>query len=230
MAGSAWRSGLAAAALWAAAGAAAALEPQAGSPAVSCLRDDTPLRCELQASQPLQFPRSAMRADKRHGTVLARTDFTGPSEPPQVTVLYEEGGPAFADALRRHLASSRLPCLAEAQQLSSVEAFQFQMEGLPPLAFPDMGLPEFLSLVDEASKDGAQFDFSEMGCPFDVTLRLYRPWAANGVRERGPADARRAGFVAWLRGVSLTLPKSAAGRLLGQDLKLSVPCTQLDLR
>jgi hypothetical protein len=206
------------------------LDLPTASPAVSCPRDALAARCVLQTEDALPYPRSAVRAGKTAGTVLVRMDFNGPTGPPQTTVLYQQGGEAFVGAVERHLARSRLPCLAEGQQVSSVEAFQFEMEGAPMQAFPDMALQDFLPLVEGLSEPGPQFDFTAMSCPFDLRLKTYRPWAANVVSEGGAGDPQRAEFIAWLRGVTLKLPEHARGRLLGKELRLSVPCTQLDLR
>ena len=211
-------------------GVAGPLEFQPASEAVSCLRDEATRRCTLQSEGDLKYPRSAVRLDKLHGTVLVRMDFTGPSQPPQATLLFSEGGPAFTEAVGRYLANSRLPCLAETQQVTSVEAFQFRMEESPALSLPDMSLAEFIPLIDGIEKESVLFDFTAMGCPFDLRLRSYRPWASNVVREAGSGDPRRGEFMAWLSGVVLKLPAQARGRLIGQEMGLSVPCTQLDLR
>lgn len=207
-----------------------AVDLPAASPWLSCPRDVLPRRCDLQTNGELQFPRNALRGDKTSGTVLVRIDFDGPAQPPRTTVLYQQGGEVFANAVERHLAGSRLPCLDEGQQVSSVEAFQFEIAGAPPLAFPDMTLQEFLPLVEGLSESALQFDFTTMGCPFDLGVKTYRPWASNVVRETGAGDPRRGEFIAWLRGATLKLPAQARARMLGKELRLSVPCTQLDLR
>ena len=51
--------------------------------------------------------------------------FTSAQQPPQISVTYNNGGDAFADAVRRHLARYRLPCLRDGQTFTAAQEFQF---------------------------------------------------------------------------------------------------------
>lgn len=176
------------------------------------------------------FPRQAMDRRVNFGVVVARMQFRGPTEPPTVTILYQSEERSFASAVEHYAKQIRLPCLKEEQSASAVQVISFRMDDRGGYTLKDLDLGQFVAALDKLDQQHVQFDFTAMGCPFEVRLRLYQPAMANWVGEVEHSDPRRAEFLKWLSGVSLKLPRMALEHVLGKFMNITVPCTQLDLR
>jgi hypothetical protein len=75
----------------------------------------------------------------------------------------------------------------------------------------------------------AYFDFTTMGCPFDLRLSYYRPHRRNVVGELENTNPARAAFMDWLSMVTLSLDSANNTAILGDQITVSVPCGKLDL-
>lgn len=83
--------------------------------------------------------------------------------------------------------------------------------------------------VEREGLGKVRFDFNEMGCPFDLNINLYRPYARNTLGQFGQPNAKRKPFMDWLAQLTMRIPSEAEPYLIGQAVKVSVPCTILDL-
>ena len=186
--------------------------------------------CEARRPPYPPFPRGAIDRRINFASLLVKMTFKGPTQPPVVTMLYQDASSHFVDAVTRWAAAVRLPCLKEDETAAATQMFHFAMEGDPVRVLNDLSLQKLVPIIDKLDEQHVYFDLNEMGCPFDVRLYLYQPVMTNSVGEVGTSDPRRAPFLDWLTRISFRLPPQAFSQLLGSPMTLSVPCTQLDLR
>jgi hypothetical protein len=182
--------------------------------------------------QPGSGPRYPMAATQNAegGTLLARVSFEQTDASPKVRILYNARSPTLERAIQSHLEAYRFTCpLPGGRPVVATQTFSFVIDGASRYAFKDIGLPEFLRMVDPAGLTNARFDFNQLSCPFDLSVTVRRPYAENVVGEYGEADPRRRPFMEWLRQLTVVLPKKMEPYLFGQSMKVSVPCLRLEL-
>lgn len=185
------------------------------------------LRC-VTGARPPEYPRSFGQPPE--GTVVVKMKFVDGASPPQPTVLFDGGSGRLAAAVLRAVEQYRMPCLnASDPSLTAMQAFTFVMSDSMRYTLKDVPLRQFVAAVDKLEQHPVRFDFSTMGCPFDVRLRLFQPHTANQVGEVERSDPNRREFIEWLRIVSLKLPRDAARQVIGQSITISVPCGTIDL-
>jgi hypothetical protein len=199
----------------------------------SDLRDDPKLeekvRCITGRNKVPDYPRSAFTPPPE-GTVLARMKFVDAVSEPEITVLFNGGDPRLAAAVLPVLQQYRAPCLtAGSTPFIAQQLFTFRRSTTTQYGLKDVTFKQFVGGVTRLDKHSARFDFSTMGCPFDVRLRLLQPHAPNQVDEFEQADPNRREFLEWLKQLSLNLPSDAARQVVGQSLTVSVPCGVFDL-
>ena len=178
---------------------------------------------------PVRYPPRASVQDP-DGNVMLGFAFTKKGQPPDVQVLYggrnRELHAAAVSAARNY----KLNCdVAQDTPLRAVQLYRFRYDGYRTPILRDVTLPQFLGAVDRADMGKVQFDLNTMACPFDVNISLNRPYAGNHVGEYGAPDLRRAAFLAWLRKLTMRFPKESEPVLVGESIKVSVPCMVLDL-
>ena len=177
------------------------------------------------------YPRSALNSDARNRRVLAQLEFTTSAGPPEVEILFDGGKRAFGDVVRAFMAEYRAPCLgAEDLPLVMRQKFEFHVEGERAHLLKDSTLQTFVGSLTDESRRLVRFDFTTMGCPFEVRFVLWRPHATNVVGELERADPNRREFIEWLRTVDLDAPKTLHDELVGDSMTISVPCGVLDLQ
>ncbi|HEY0855457.1 MAG TPA: hypothetical protein VGE16_00265 [Albitalea sp.] len=176
----------------------------------------------------IAYPAGARRRQEE-GTLIAHLVFADRGAAPVVAVLNEDAAPTLAAMLKQKLGGVRLECAGEDVRWPKVaiQTFKFRWDG--GYALKDLRLETFLRSVKDVRKEGVRFDTTAMSCPFDVEFTLYQPHLKNTIRELGPPDPARSEFLYWLGGLSLDLPPSTAKHVLGDTIKLSVPCLVLDL-
>jgi hypothetical protein len=165
------------------------------------------------------------------GTVLVEGRFNGPGEAPVVTVLNRDAPEELAEVAMAHFAKTRLVCSGTDQRWPKLarQTFRFSMEGDKRYVLRDVPLATFLRTVKkDAAGTPVRFDLRSMACPFDVQLNVYQPHLANSVGEVGTPDPNRAEFLHWLAGLTLDLPPEAAQQVLGDTMRISVPCGVID--
>jgi hypothetical protein len=183
---------------------------------------------ELKASE-IRYPQRAMRQNVS-GSVLAQARFDGPDQAPTVTILNEVGRD-LTDVAVEQMRRSRLSCREPSGKWpkSALQMFRFRIEGNGGHVLKDMTLRQFVGAIDKLEKHRVRFDLSSMACPFDVDLVLYQPYAKNPVGEVGEPDPNRQEFLAWLSTVALRIPHVTLKQVLGDTMRISVPCGSLDL-
>lgn len=183
------------------------------------------------------YPAAALRRNLQ-GRVLAEMRFDAADRPPTVRLLPRTGGDAadqrrhpsevFLEPLREWTAGYRLPCLQGAP-ITLVQTYVYRIEGDHFGFRPGLGLREVLAMVQGVRQQRLQFDFTTMGCPFDVSLRYRQPNLSNEVLELGNSAPARGPFLDWLREVRLDLPAKSLDAVYGDDLRFTVPCLKIDL-
>lgn len=188
------------------------------------------LSCITGGERPPAYPYMGGRSEVTHGHVLARAEFTAADTPPRVTVLFDGGNERFARVVREHMSGYRVPCLQPAEYpLTMSQPFHFRLDGMNVTMLKDATLAAFVRNLANLSDAHVRFDFATMGCPFDLDFALWQPYAKNVVGQIGTSDPNRREFIEWLRGVDLNAPKKLHDELVGDSMKISVPCGVLDL-
>lgn len=183
------------------------------------------------------YPEHALRQGMQ-GRVLVELRFEAPDQPPVARILPRVGGDAteqrshgtraFVQPLRDWVAGYRLPCL-QGPPITLSQVYVYRI-GDSQFGFkPGLGLRDVLPLVKGLRQQRLLFDFSTMGCPFDVSLTYRQPNMPNSVLARGDRHPAREGFLDWLRQIQLDLPDKTLDTVYGDTLQLTVPCLKIDL-
>jgi len=171
-----------------------------------------------------------VRSRAKSSTVLVEMQFDGEGKAPSVKVLNPLPGSFVGDEVTEAVRKLRVSCKApRTWPLKAVQTYRFRVVDTDQLVLNDMSLKSFVQSIDHLERHLVRFDLSSMGCPFAVQLRLYQPYATNSVGEVGKIDPNRAGFIAWLATVSLRIPVETLNQVLGDTIRISVPCGVLDL-
>jgi hypothetical protein len=196
----------------------------------SRVRDDRLRSCLVHQdpkAQPL-YPRADLRAE-RQGTAVVRLEFTDSNSPPKITVLDEGGGSWFADVAGEHALGYRMPCHDGQGVASLLQLYTFRIEGASRVTLKDVSFPTLVAAFRGIRSANVYFDFTTMGCPFDVLFRPMQPHAPNDVGVVGDVNPDRRFFLDWLSRQQLDLPPRQLNALIGQEARVSVPCMALNL-
>ncbi|GCL65832.1 hypothetical protein [Pseudaquabacterium pictum] len=183
-----------------------------------------------------EYPWPAQMAGAE-GRVLVQMRFDAPDQPPAVRVLPRVGGDGsgsqshptrhFVEPLRTWAAGYRLPCL-QGGPLTITTSYVFR--GAKVYGFTSgLTFRQLLPMVRGIRQQRLQFDFTRMGCPFDVSVNYRQPNLPNAVRDPVGNSAAHAAFADWLRQMQLDLPEPTLDLIYGDDLTFTVPCFKLDL-
>ena len=186
------------------------------------------LKCLQHRSGKLapSYPKDALELSMQ-GRVLATMRFVAPDQAPEVTVYARPDAELFAGAIRRWTAGYRLPC-HQGGPLSGTLTFVFRING-STFGLKPLGLAQLLPLVVGVQSQRLAFDFTVMGCPFDIRLAYRQPYLANVVEQLDNAHPARRPFLKWLEGIQLDLPSRMLDISFGDTTTITVPCTKLDL-
>jgi len=175
----------------------------------------------------LVYPREA-RLSGLAGAVMVDLTFSTPDAEPDLKVVATPGRD-LTKAVRNYVRNLRLPCLTDnAFTLSMVYQFILTEPGVGRPFLKDVALPAFLKDVKDL-KGPVFFDFNTMGCPFDVRLRYYQPYASNAVGQLETANSGREPFLDWMASLRFDLPRDVNLMAVGEEVTVSVPCGTLDL-
>ena len=199
------------------------------------VRDEAPARgtsmdCLIAAKEPPEYPSSPFGSSDP-GVVLARFSFTDPLSPPKTEILFDGGTSRFSRVVGRYAESYRLPCMkAGGPAIVARQVFHFRVDGQGRSMLKDSSMASFAAALDKLESQHVRFDFTTMGCPFEVRFVLYRPYVDNEVGEIERHDPNRREFLEWLKRVELNLPAKNRRQVIGDSMTIAVPCTVLDLR
>ncbi|MES2948039.1 MAG: energy transducer TonB [Pseudomonadota bacterium] len=163
------------------------------------------------------------------GTVVLEMAFTKRGVPSDVKVIYGARNhwleAAAVHAAKQYLFNCDIP---DGKPLIARQQFLFHLKGGKTFNFRDLSLVQLLRSADRSDFGKVRFDLTTMGCPFDLNLALYRPYASNKVGEFEKSDSTRKEFMDWLSQLTFEFPKGSEQYLIGKSVKLSVPCMILD--
>ena len=212
--------------------------PEAGgkvvSGAVRAVAENPASSCFTGTGAFLSYPRSSHRSNDPgkddRVVVLGEMVFTAANEPPKVSIVFNSGDQAFADAVEAHVSHYRFSCKVDSPSGYRVrQQFTFAMEGTPELAFKDTALQDMVRALSKLDEQKVRFDFTTMDCPFKVQLSYWRPYADNGVSDVGVVNANRQEFAQWLKKIEFKGSTATLRQLVGKNLTVLVPCGLLDL-
>jgi hypothetical protein len=164
------------------------------------------------------------------GVVFARFSFVDPASAPNVEILYDSDSSKLAGAVRQYLARLRLPCMkAGDPPVGAFQQFRFALEGNRHAVLRDAPLSDFVGALDKLESQHVRFDFTTMGCPFEVRFVLRQPYLDNEVGEVERHDPNRREFLEWLKRVDLKLSSRNHRLVIGDSMTITVPCVVLDL-
>ncbi len=169
-------------------------------------------------------------AARESGTVLAEVLFVAANQEPNVRIIYGANSTSLSASVQQYMKGYRFICpMPSAAPITATQSFVFQREGQDRYALKDMDFKGFLRMAVPTELVNAKFDFNAMDCPFDISVRVRRPYADNAVGEYGARNPRRQEFVQWVRKLTLQLPPAMEPYLIDQQVKVAVPCAVLDL-
>lgn len=185
--------------------------------------------CIDKGSEPLKYPDWPRMADP--GTVFAEFRFAAPDREPDVRIVYDGSGGPLGRAVRRHATSYRVTCNPTNRwPIRALQNFRFNLPGRDRAVLNDMTFVNFVKALDRLDEHVARFDFDTMACPFQVAWTLKQPYLANDVGEVGATDAGRREFLGWLGRVDLKLAARDRKLVLGDTMRIDVPCGVVDIR
>lgn len=183
------------------------------------------------------YPDDALR-EHAQGRVLVQLRFEARDQPPVVQVFTRAGPGARFSSQRvarmlvrpaeHWVQGYRMPCL-QGPPITTVVSFFYRIEGSPYGFKPGLTLRELLPMVRNIRLQRLDFDFTRMGCPFDVKLQYRQPHLPNVVAELSDHDPARRPFLDWLRQSSLDLSEDALDSVYGDTARFTVPCLKIDL-
>lgn len=171
------------------------------------------------------YPVGALRRGEQ-GKVIAVHRFTDARTPPEVRIDAASHA-ALRTSVESYASGLRMPCLQD-QPVSVYLDYVFRIDDGSRTLLRDLPLQ---TLVRGLKKPllPAYFDFTTMGCPFDLRLRYYSPHRRHVVSELENTNPARAAFMDWLSMVTLSLDSANNTAVLGDEITVSVPCGKLDL-
>lgn len=169
------------------------------------------------------------RGAERQGSVQTRLEFRSADTPPIAQVWSATGDGPLHTAVEEWVKGYRMDCHPGGERVAQEVQFRFRLEGAPALGFKPLTLMQLLPAVKGIRDQRLAFDFTQMGCPFDVRLTYLQPHAPNKVVQLDSFDPSRQPFVDWLQGIELNMRAKQLETLYADDLSLSVPCANITL-
>lgn len=167
------------------------------------------------------------RRNGEQGKFFVEMRFTSPDKPPELKWLAANKSIPMRASIEKFVEGYRNPCL-KSEQLTTKKLFSFQIQYEERFALKDSTLKTLIRSAREVPQP-AYFDFNTMGCPFDLRMKYFRPYASNSVKELESSNPARAPLLNWLSMVTLKLREDDNIANLGNEFTLTIPCGQLDL-
>ncbi len=175
-------------------------------------------------------PRYPVLNESAEGNVILSITFRNRDEEPEVGVIYGARNRQLQAAAVRAAKNYRYKCdIPAGEPVVAQQRFHFRLFDGKTFGLRDLDLLTFLGSVERAGLGKVRFDFNEMGCPFDLKVSLNRPYARNKLGEFDQSNAKRKSFMDWLSQLTMRFSAESEPYLIGQSIKVSVPCTVLDL-
>lgn len=161
------------------------------------------------------------------GVVLAQLRFTSADGPPVVTFPDGMKDSPFRQPVEEWVRHYRFTCYG-GQPFEAFQLFRFVMHDHPQMLLADMTLLEFLGNV-KLTDQKQYFELDRMSCPFTVQFQYLQPFMPNGVRETGRHVVARRAFLDWLSTLRLDVDQQSENVVLGESMKIAVPCGKVAL-
>lgn len=187
--------------------------------------------CLVMPRQGLEGAVSQLENQVSKVLVEVRFDGDGTAEP-KVDIIYSSGSHLLDKAVLGYVTSYRMPCRQAGDRPYAFEqGFIQTLNNAKPSGFKqrDVSLPNFLATLRDLDKQQVNFDFKTMSCPFTLEWTSMAPARPNRLRELGPRNPNRAAFIAWLQAQKLQFSNRVIEQLLGESLRIEVPCAYLKL-
>jgi hypothetical protein len=183
------------------------------------------------------YPQDALRL-KLQGRVLVRLRYEAPDKPP-VAEFFPRAGPDASYGTKRRaqmlqapiedwVSGYRMPCLA-GRPITTTMVFVYLIEGESYGFKPGLTLMDLLPKVRNIRLQRLNFDFNQMGCPFEVAWQYNQPRLPNWVGEVGEHNPARRPFLDWLRQSDLDLAPPMLDSIYADTARFTVPCLKIDL-
>jgi hypothetical protein len=179
-----------------------------------------------QSAEVPRYPEGA-RVLEEQGNVFVELAFDGPASPPTVKVHASSSSRLEAAALK--LAQGmRMPCHPGDGRHATDILYKYQLVGGKRTLLKDTNVASLVRAAASFPRP-AYFDWSAMGCPFELRLMYQQPHRPNIVYQLETDRPERWAFMEWLGALRLKLDDKTNTAVLGDTMTLSVPCGQLDL-
>lgn len=174
------------------------------------------------------YPNAAMRRNIQ-GRVWIDMQFDAADKPPSVKAFSAKGHTVLREAVEEWMTGYRMPCFKGTGPVKASAVHMFFIEGEGGYGFKPLSFMQFLGVVKGIRAQRLDFDFNQMGCPFDVRLTYLRPQRANVVHQLVSYEPSRQAFIDWLSTVELALPGPMLEAVYADTLTMTIPCTKLNL-
>lgn len=174
------------------------------------------------------YPPQAIRREEQ-GRVHLVLRFDAADRPPVTTVLSAHQRGALHGELEVWAQGLRMPCFQGTRPAAARLTYVYTLKGSKGYGFKDIGLMQFLGAIRGIREQRVDFDFNQMGCPFDVRVTYLQPHAANEVSQLVTYDPVRLPFIEWLRKAELNVSHEMLEAVYADQLTLTIPCTRLNL-
>lgn len=172
------------------------------------------------------YPPDALKAE-HESNLIVRMRFSASDQPPVPDFLWGAERHSMREAVTKHIAGWRLPCLSSTS-LDVVILYKFAMRRPADDYLRDMDLVQLVANARSVPRP-AYFDFDKMGCPFKLRMEYGQPFRDNNVWQGSSPVAARKPFMAWLEGLTLNFDKATSGKVFGSKFIVTVPCGRLDI-
>lgn len=173
------------------------------------------------------YPDDARRRDIQ-GRIWIDMQFDAADKPPTFKVYSATGRGPLHEAIEDWLPGYRLPCFKGTEPARISVAYVYLLNG-GGYGFKPLGFMQFMGAVKGIREQRLDFDFNQMGCPFDVRLTYLRPHRPNEVNQLVNHEPSRQPFIDWLKTVELNLPERMLQAVYADYLSLTIPCTRINL-
>lgn len=169
------------------------------------------------------------------GKALVEWRFVEGQDEPQIRFIFESVGKDSVRAIARYMRQLRLvDAAATPRPVVGSQIFVFldaeTKSTQYQLAKEEYKLLEFLRMTKNLREHLVDLDLNSMGCPFAVRISLRQPYDKNEVYEIDSHDPNRAYLIDWLSKLALRYKDEAQQKdLFGSDVRVTIPCGQLDL-
>jgi Gram-negative bacterial TonB protein C-terminal len=174
------------------------------------------------------YPAEALRQELQ-GRIWIDLQFDAADQPPSFTAYSATGRGPLHEAIEDWMSGYRMPCFTGTTPVKASVQYVYRINGVGGYGFKPMGFMQFLGAVKGIRQQRLDFDFNQMGCPFDVRLTYLQPHRANEVGQLVNHEPSRQPFIDWLKTVQFELPRGALEAVYADNLSLTIPCTQINL-